>query len=181
MYTGNNKIALQSKKEIQNSLLILLEKKDYNSISISELCKKAQVSRQTFYTLYKTKENIVIDLFNNVLYNPNIPKREDGKFNVEKYYCYFSNYLIANYKVLKLFEKNNLLHYLYSTLYSSIIDFPNYFTNYDDKTKQYIASFIASGYMAITYSFLANNGTDNSDYLIEKMNFLFSGLYLNKN
>ena len=49
MYTGDNKTAVLSQQLISDALLSILEEKAFEDISISELCKKAQVSRQTFY------------------------------------------------------------------------------------------------------------------------------------
>ena len=62
MYCGNNKIALASQKQIMNAFLNLLEMQSFSNISISKICNEAGVSRQTFYKLYESKENVIIDL-----------------------------------------------------------------------------------------------------------------------
>lgn len=56
----SNKESNQITKEaIETALLFLLEKKDLQQISISELVKKAGVSRNAFYRNYKSKEEIL--------------------------------------------------------------------------------------------------------------------------
>ena len=46
-------------REITNAMLELLEEKDINEISISEITSKAQVGRVSFYRNYKNKEEIL--------------------------------------------------------------------------------------------------------------------------
>ncbi len=51
-----NKIVCES---LQKALLLLMKGKPYESISITELCKKAGVSRMSFYGNFKTKDDIL--------------------------------------------------------------------------------------------------------------------------
>ena len=55
VYEKLNKFTRQC---LEEALLLLLEKKSLQEISVSELCAKAGVSRMTFYARYKTKENL---------------------------------------------------------------------------------------------------------------------------
>lgn len=48
-----------TKESIETALLFLMEKKDLQQISISELVRKAGVSRNAFYRNYKSKEEIL--------------------------------------------------------------------------------------------------------------------------
>lgn len=50
----------KSKKLIQLAIYELLLKKDFDNISIKEICEKAGVSRMSFYRYYSTKEDIFI-------------------------------------------------------------------------------------------------------------------------
>jgi AcrR family transcriptional regulator len=54
MYEGCNKTALTSQSAIAEALLNLMKEKPYSKISVSEICKRAGVSRQTFYTLFES-------------------------------------------------------------------------------------------------------------------------------
>ncbi len=55
----NYRIALQSKKMLTNALIRLMATDDYSKITITQICKEADLSRRTFYRLYKTKEDIL--------------------------------------------------------------------------------------------------------------------------
>ncbi len=59
MYTGKHKTAVKSQKLIAESFFNLLQEKAYYDVSIKEICTKAGISRQTFYSLYGTKEDVI--------------------------------------------------------------------------------------------------------------------------
>lgn len=59
MYTGNNPSALRSMEWIRNALLHLLEQKRYDRITIKEICQQADLSRQTFYQMFASKEEVI--------------------------------------------------------------------------------------------------------------------------
>ena len=48
-----------TRESIETALLFLMEKKELSKISVSELVKKAGVSRNAFYRNYKSKEEIL--------------------------------------------------------------------------------------------------------------------------
>jgi AraC-like DNA-binding protein len=57
--TKSNKSVDDSRKLFINALIKLSKYKNFNNISIKELCDNAGVSRPTFYRNYKTKEDIL--------------------------------------------------------------------------------------------------------------------------
>lgn len=59
MYKGNNQIALRSQEWLYKALFILLKQKPFEKITITDICNKAGVSRQTFYQLFDNKEEII--------------------------------------------------------------------------------------------------------------------------
>ena len=60
MYCGNNKTALQSQKQTADAMMALLSEKPFSQITISELCREAGISRQTFYSLFTNRENVMV-------------------------------------------------------------------------------------------------------------------------
>lgn len=59
MYTGNNPSALRSRREIVQVFLQLLQTTPLESISIKQLMEMTELSRQTFYQIFKDKEEIL--------------------------------------------------------------------------------------------------------------------------
>ena len=52
----------QTYDKLLKAITLLLKEKDFEDISISELCKKAKVERPTFYNHFKDKEDFVIQI-----------------------------------------------------------------------------------------------------------------------
>lgn len=59
MYKGKHKTAVKSQKVIAEAFFDILKEKSYYDVSIKEICMKAGISRQTFYSLYGTKEDVI--------------------------------------------------------------------------------------------------------------------------
>ena len=47
------------KESLGEALILLMDKKAFSSITITELCKKAGVSRMAFYGNYSSKEDLL--------------------------------------------------------------------------------------------------------------------------
>ena len=60
MTKSENPIAIRSKNMLAEALLVLMHEKAFHDISISELTKRADLSRRTFYRLFSTKEEILL-------------------------------------------------------------------------------------------------------------------------
>ena len=83
MYCGSNKTAMASQRQIAEAMMRLIQEKPYAQITISELCKSAGISRQTFYTLFSSRENVVtFTLQAQYCYAPELPqfKTEQEQF-----------------------------------------------------------------------------------------------------
>lgn len=67
---GNRRI-IYTKKVIRNSLIDLLQTKEIHQITVTDICKKADINRGTFYTHYKDAfdllQSIEDELFNIII------------------------------------------------------------------------------------------------------------------
>jgi len=54
------------KKCIVDALLLLMNEKDFDEISITEICNKAGVSRMAYYRNYYTKKDIIIEYLKDI-------------------------------------------------------------------------------------------------------------------
>lgn len=55
---GTNRMVEKSRKAIKDALLELMYEKDFKSITVNELLKKADISRGTFYAHFKNLEDV---------------------------------------------------------------------------------------------------------------------------
>lgn len=60
MYEGNNPTALNSREWLVSALLTLMETKPYSKITVKDICQKADLSRQTFYNFFETKDDMIL-------------------------------------------------------------------------------------------------------------------------
>lgn len=51
---------------IFTALLLLMEQKPYEEITITDIARKAGVSRMSYYRMYKSKDDILIQYFNDI-------------------------------------------------------------------------------------------------------------------
>ncbi|SEB20963.1 DNA-binding transcriptional regulator, AcrR family [Thalassobacillus cyri] len=57
----------RTKKALQNSLLILMEEKDFQDITITDIVTTADYNRGTFYKHYKYKEDLLNEIIEDVI------------------------------------------------------------------------------------------------------------------
>ena len=64
MYNGTNPSALRSREWLCSAMLRLLESHKYDEITVKDICREADLSRQTFYQIFESKEEIIEYHFN---------------------------------------------------------------------------------------------------------------------
>lgn len=185
MYSGNNKTALASQKQIMDALLKLLEDKNFSEIKISELCKAAEISRQTFYTLYESKENVVKDLISSYRYDPEVPFAEEHEkcchhTDTSRVCTGFGQYLYNHRELMRTLSDNGILYLLYQSLYSSIISCNFFLPDEQEREREYAANFVAGAFTGITKAYVSCGTEDVPEYLEQEIRLLFRGRYLDK-
>lgn len=180
MYKGDNKTALTSQKLITDALLTLLKSRSFSDISISELCKQAQVSRQTFYTLFQSKENVITyELENKYPFSVEIITDKE-KISLHDFcYCY-SLYIKTNFDFLKLIINNGLYQILFDCFYHSFLSCKNVIPKEYEDNRDYIAFFTAGGLTSIAKNYVTKGPFDDSDFLENITYLLFSGRFFHQ-
>lgn len=178
MYQGSNKSALLSQKLISEALLRLLEERSFSDISVSDLCREAQVSRQTFYSLFGTKENVIIyELKHNCCF---LPEEKDTSCHsaVFRSFCEgYSRYIADKSHLIGLLVKNDMIHFLYDVQYRSLMDCKYFIRDVSDEERIFIVDFIASGMNSIAKNYILTGKTADVKALERLMFSLFGGLY----
>lgn len=174
---------------MNQALLLLLEKKDFEYISVKEICEKAGVNRSTFYLHYDKMEDLLAETIK-YLYT----KLKDKFVNIIK----LNKETIENATLdeLMLFKLKYAIPYLEfikanKKTFISIIKYPNLFQvdqtfmemfnsifkpiqsrfNIPNEEKLYIMKFYISGIHAIIIEWIKNDCKDDINFianLIEK-------------
>lgn len=143
MYTGKNPTAIRSQQWITDAMYSLLERKEYSAINVKDICQKADLSRQTFYQIFDSKEEVlrycIQQHFSPLL---TIPDSKDFQYLA----TYFSEHIAQNREFIQLINRRNLGHFLTDELSSSLTIITNHFhPERDEKTKKLANAFLTAG------------------------------------
>lgn len=64
---SNEELKRLTRESIQDALIILMGKKEYSEISVTEIVKKAGVSRTAYYRNYNSKDDVLDHFLNEVI------------------------------------------------------------------------------------------------------------------
>lgn len=178
MYSGNNPTALQSQKMIADALLELMENKEFAKINIKELCAKAQVSRQTFYTLFDNKVE-VIGLHLDILFDTYVDKYLQSKNDyVLKELCDNTIiYLVENKKLIQMMVKSNLDYLVKNKLENYLSSLSNLMYPSRQDKQNYAIAFLSGGLMNVISLAVKNDDFEDGDKMSELMESILSGEY----
>lgn len=159
-------------QKMDDALIILLEKKPFEFITIKDICNEANVNRSTFYLHYES----ILDLLEEVIENSNEAFsnyfNEPHEFNFlsdsnedlilinDKYLIPYLNFIKDNKKIyqaaknnLKLFNVDVYSSRVYSTIINKIFDR----FNINNEHREYIFSFYISGINSLVLKWCSND------------------------
>ena len=166
---------------MNEALLILLEKKEYEFITVKEICEKAGVNRSTFYLHYETKDDLLIETietinrrfqsaFNNEIIEPNKKDKNELFLISDKYLIPYLNFIKENKKIYKLihdkpyvFKNQQTLEKIYNEIFSVILD--KYGVSKEEK--EYTFVFFSVGLVAIIQKWIENDCKDEIPKMAE--------------
>ncbi len=178
MYRGCNKTALSSQNTIAEGFYRLLREKEYSKISVSEICKNSGVSRQTFYSLFSSKENIVAFLlYKEYAFNPSEDCGCSKIPTLAELSRGFAAFIIEKADFIELLEKNNIIFLMQEALFHG---FECCMEGLDDTDKcpvprDLAIDFIASGLTTIAKHYVKNRSDYPGSRLEQVIFRLFSG------
>lgn len=169
---------------MDEALLNLLEKKDFDYITINELCKKAGVNRSTFYLHYESMNDLLeecIDYINKNFmesfdgtYKDTLTKINEGKledliFITPKYLIPYLSFIKNNTKIYKVAVNKPIVmrsNEKYEALYKNIIDpILNRF-NFDNNKRRYLVDFYIKGIEGVINRWVNNDCADDIDFIV---------------
>ncbi len=168
---------------MDEALLLLLEQKEYEFITVKEICAKAGVNRSTFYLHYQSIDELLFETieminkkfnssFNNKKLNPQNLKKEELFLIEDSYLIPYLHFIKENKKVYKLihtnpflFRKQQAFDKLYNELFSVILD--KYGVKEDEK--EYIFAFFSFGLVAVIQKWIENDCKDDINKMAELM------------
>lgn len=177
MFMQENKSNFQNKltkESIFTALMLLMEKEDYSSITITQIAKKAGVSRMAYYRNYTSKEEIITDYFDykfNKLFNKYFNKalvEDNFKFSqlILKYFTFFrknkklvENIIKANLKYILIKKFNEYFQVIYQNVMEN--------NSMPDNVRSYSVYYITGGLSEVLVSWVSNGMLESSEEIAE--------------
>ena len=179
MYCGTNKTAMQSQKQIAAAMMALLGEKPFSQITVSELCKVAGISRQTFYTLFTSRENVMVfTLQARYCDGPELsePEHIACRGDQLRWLCRgYSEYMLRNQGLIKLLVDNRIDYLLYDSFFDAMDSCECFLPKADACTRSYAASFYAGGIACVARRYAQEGCSSNVDQLEALLMTLLSG------
>lgn len=179
MYCGRNKTALASQRQIAGAMMALIQEKPFAQITVSELCKEAGISRQTFYSLFTSRENVMVfTLQAQYCCAPELTPPEPSRDSAAalRLLCHsYSEYLRRNQRLIKLLVDNRIDYLLYDSFFDSLDQCDCFLSVADPCTRRYAASFYAGGIACVARQYAQEGCTSSTEQLEELLLTLFTG------
>lgn len=177
MYEGTNKTALLSQQLIADTLLSLLRENAFSEISISRICKQAGVSRQTFYTVFGTKENVMIyELSRHCRYTPEGKSGAD-RSGLAAFSRSYAAYLTENRDLLTLLVRNDMMECLYRTQRDCFMSCDGFLRDVTGDERVFLVDFLADSLSVIARSYVLTGASVSEEALAAIIRRLLGGDY----
>ena len=167
---------------MNEALLFLLEKKDYEFITIKEICEKAGVNRSTFYLHYESIDDLLLEtvaMINKKFYesfdNEHLDVHKLDKDDLflidDEHIIPYLEFVKENKKLYKIIHKSDLFQTeevtkkMYDDLFKIILD--KY--NVPDDEKEYTFAFFSFGLVAIIERWVKRDCIDDVEKLTHIM------------
>ncbi len=170
-----------TKMIIRETFINLLEKKSINKITVSEICKEADINRATFYRYYldvydlydKVRDEFVLRLRESI-------KTNDDMYTVSSYSRGLLETLVSDKKLTKILFNtsdgtgtflNDILEVTYENCYRK---WKNDYPDLDDEDISLASIFIFNGALGIINYWVKNDFYQDIDYvsnIIERLSY----------
>ena len=170
---------------MDEALIECLEKKDFEYITVKEICKKAGVNRSTFYLHYETVADLLnecVEYTNNKCFQrysselTDIKKRltsehsEDLIFISPEYLRPYFEFVRENrrlYQVVlqhqEMFQTQNTFRRLFENVFSPVLDR----FHFPEKEKTYVVHFYLGGITSVVMEWLKKDCSDSVQAIID--------------
>lgn len=166
---------------MDEALIALLKKKDFEFITVKEICEKAGVNRSTFYLHYENLGDLLAETteminkrfqegYKKTFIDVSMGSVDDVFFITPEYIKPYLNFVKENKELFKLihekpqiFNNQRAFERLYLDLFSHILDK----FGVDEKEKPYIFAFYTQGVLAVVMKWVNRGCKEDVDFIME--------------
>jgi len=174
--------------KMDEALLLLLEKKAFEYITIKEICNAARVNRSTFYLHYENTSDLLKETTQyildkhfayydidkkDVVHRLESCERKDLIFLTHKYLVPYMTFIKENRRIFKLainqFQVMNMEE-VYGKMFKYIFEPILVRFHVPEKDRSYVIKFYLTGVFAIVMEWLSRDCSDDIDFIITVIN-----------
>lgn len=176
---------LNTAQLMDEALIILLEKKNYEYITVKEICEKAGVNRSTFYLHYETMNDLLEETVDNMTSKMHGKFHDGLQIGKEKiasaplddlmlikpeYLMPYLEFVKENKKVFtaaisqpSVFRSHQIFDSLYENIFSPIL------SRYSiaEADKKYLMTFYLNGMYSLIMNWIKNGCIDDIEYIAQ--------------
>ena len=156
---NKNQGGRRTKQLISLALYQLLISKEYEDISVKDICDKARISRMSFYRYFTCKDDIFINYCDErfeEFYNMEFKNKE---LKLEPFICALFSFIKKYTRQIKILIKANkqqILSSQFNNYATYMINKTRANNNDKGKTNFIIAAFVSGGIFNVTMTWIAN-------------------------
>lgn len=176
-------------KRMDEALIALLSEKDFQYVTIKEICARADVNRSTFYLHYENIGDLLLETiqFINEKFNGSYSEKNftiDGKshdelyFMTDKWIMPYLTFIMENKHIYKAIHEN-------SSAFGVEKAFGNFFGNIfspilsvygvPEEKHEYVMTFYRHGLVSVIMKWVDNDCTESPEFIMEIINTFFKG------
>ncbi|MFA5629790.1 MAG: TetR/AcrR family transcriptional regulator [Dehalococcoidales bacterium] len=164
-----NKVAIRTQNAVADAFLDLLQEYDYEDISITEICKRADIVRKTFYNNFQSKDDIVRYRINHIFQE--LESTVDLRYMSVKRILLIAFGFVMDYReALLLFYRRGLLNRFAGKSITSYITKDHILSKLDKdtidpKAYKYITAQISAVIISVIETWIENDFEESVDFL----------------
>lgn len=157
MYSGTNPSALRSREWLRQAMLSLLKEEEYTQINIKKICVRADLSRQTFYQIFDSKEEILAYHFS-VLFEEFTSKLPQEMPESRLLFDRFFEFFQEQRELVTVLTRNNLTYLLENQIEAYLLKIELFrHTAQTAGNTDYLSAYIAGALTRVLLHWAENN------------------------
>ncbi len=165
-----NIVATRTQKAISGALLSLIKDHAYEDISVTDICRRADVVRKTFYNNFHSKDDVVHYLINDIFHEME-SKVDLQHMSVQQILLISFKFVMDNRDDLLLFYNKGLIRFAHKSI-SAYITKDHILSKLDEKTVdarayKYIAAQISAVLISVVETWIENDLEEPIEFMAE--------------
>jgi AcrR family transcriptional regulator len=165
-----NIVAIRTQKAISAAFLSLIRERSYEEMSVTDICLRADVVRKTFYNNFRSKDDVVRYLINDIFHVME-SQMDLALMSVQQILLIAFRFVLENRESLLLFYHRGLLRFAYGSIAAYILE-GNLIArlnknSIDGKAYKYIAAQTSAVLISVIETWIENGLEDTAEFLAE--------------